>query len=691
MKKAFFLCTITVLLFLQAIGQVPEKFNYQGILRNSSGDLVKNTSITVKIYLLAGSASGAVQYSENHAVSTNNYGQFTVQVGGGTDVTGVFASIDWSQLMFLKTEVANPTGGSFVNMGTTQLVSVPYALFSGKAKVLDNNSLYFTDTDTLFAVKDRDGNIVFAVFPDGAKVYTNPSTKGTVGGFAVSGRTPTKLGEEIEYFRVTPDSTRIYVNDSLISKGSVGGFAISGRTPTKGGIKEYFSINKDSTRIYINDSLTTKGTVGGFAVSGRTPTKGNGNQFLFLNSDSTRIYVKDTLSANGKVGGFAVGGLNSTKGESSKLMSLTKENYFIGHNAGKNNTTGKFNSIIGFESALNNTEGSDNVFLGYQCGFSNKLGVNNIFIGKSAGYNNIGEIQTEPYYLEYGSYNVFIGNNSGYNNVSGWTNCFLGNFSGYGNDTGSDNTFIGNFSGESNSSGSGNSSLGAFSNRSNTIGIQNVTIGFYSGNLNTGSSNTFVGAYAGVDNLTGQNNTIIGYYANVSDGSLFNATAIGNGAIVNASNKIILGNSSITSIGGYGNWTNYSDRRLKENIVYNKDLGLKFIMDLKTARYNFKDDANKRSRDGLIAQDVKQSLDKLNITFSGLVIDNDSIGTMNLSYSDFVVPLINAVQEQQTEINSLKSENKEFKKENIELKKRLDQLEGLKSELEAIKAVIRGK
>jgi trimeric autotransporter adhesin len=172
MKKLFYSTILIVFSFIQVYSQIPEKFNYQGVLRNSSGELVKNTSITVKISLLQGSTSGTVVYSENHTTTTNNYGQFTVQVGGGTVLSGIFNTIDWSQQMYQKTEVANPAGGTLVDMGTTQLISVPYSIYSGKAKVLDNNLLYFTDSDTLFAVKDREGNIVFAVFPDGAKVYT---------------------------------------------------------------------------------------------------------------------------------------------------------------------------------------------------------------------------------------------------------------------------------------------------------------------------------------------------------------------------------------------------------------------------------------------------------------------------------------------------------------------------------------
>ena len=301
--------------FFNAFSQVPEKFNYQGVLRNSTGDLVENTDITVKLSILQGSSTGLVQYSESHNVSTNDYGLFTVQVGAGTLLSGSFTSIDWSNEMYLKTEVANPAGGSLVEMGIIQLISVPYSLFANKANEatnIDNEVLYFTDSDTLFAVKDHNGNIVFAVFTDGAKVYVNEATKGKVGGFAVSGRSPTKLGEEFEYLHVTPDSTRIYVNDTISSKGKVGGFAVSGRSPTKGTSNDYLFVTGDSTRIYVNDTVSTKGKVGGFAVSGRSPTKGVSTNYMEVTRDSTRIYVPEGQS-KGKVGGFAVSGRSPTK------------------------------------------------------------------------------------------------------------------------------------------------------------------------------------------------------------------------------------------------------------------------------------------------------------------------------------------------------------------------------------------
>jgi hypothetical protein len=137
--------------------------------------------------------------------------------------------------------------------------------------------------------------------------------------------------------------------------------------------------------------------------------------------------------------------------------------------------------------------------------------------------------------------------------------------------------------------------------------------------------------------------------------------ALGHDSEVNVDDKVVIGNSSVTTIGGYANWSNYSDIRLKENIHYTKKIGLDFIMKLKTVSYNYKDDKNKTRRDGLIAQDVKKVMDDLDIDFSGLIIDNDQLKTMNLSYQTFVIPLINSIQEQQKIIENQQNEIKELK------------------------------
>ncbi len=308
MKKLIYLSLILVLFSQGILAQAPEKFNYQAVIRDNTGELLINQDISLQISILEGSSTGTPIFVEMHAVATNDYGIVNIKIGS---VSGDLSSLSWeSGDKFLKIEIDESGGSTYTELGVVQLLSVPYALYANSASNLGDENVYSPATDTLFVVKDYDGNVVFAVFPDGAAVYVNEGVKGKVGGFAVSGRTSTK-GVETDIFTVTPDSTRIYVNDTSLTKGKVGGFAVSGRTSTKGLIKDYLLVTGDSTRIYV-DSTTAKGKVGGFAVSGRTSTKGSYEDYLTVTKDSTRIYITEG-GTKGKVGGFAVSGRTSTK------------------------------------------------------------------------------------------------------------------------------------------------------------------------------------------------------------------------------------------------------------------------------------------------------------------------------------------------------------------------------------------
>ncbi len=148
----------------------------------------------------------------------------------------------------------------------------------------------FSATDTLFAVKDKDGNVVFAVFPDGAKVYVNKTAKGAVSGFSVSGRQPGKAIEE-NFLHVTSDSTKISFNKS--AKGAVSGFSVSGRQPGKAIGEDLFIVTPDSTQISFNN--TSKGAVSGFSVSGRQPGKSGVNDYFNVSgAGSTGLEVIKT-------------------------------------------------------------------------------------------------------------------------------------------------------------------------------------------------------------------------------------------------------------------------------------------------------------------------------------------------------------------------------------------------------------
>jgi len=374
----------------------------------------------------------------------------------------------------------------------------------------------------LFAVVNNAGDTVFAVYNDGVKVTVDEGLKGKVGGFAVSGRTPAKLGEEVNYFHVTPDSTRIYINDTSSTKGTVGGFAVSGRTPAKVGEFDYLRVTPDSTRVYVNEGYT-KGTVGGFAVSGRTPAKAKLHSYFLSTMDSTRVYVNDTSINKGTVGGFAVSGRTPAKGDPYKFMDITSKNYLIGQEAGMSISTGKYNSYMGYQAGKYTHEGSKNIFLGYQSGLKTDNGNENIFIGYQAGNQNLG-----------GNLNTFLGTEAGYTNT-GSDNTFIGYRAGKDHTTRGGNVYIGSNAGAEASNGMQNVYIGEKTGYKTTYGMKNVFVGYQAGYNNTGdagdtlkgSFNVFLGYQAGLANTIGFNNTGIGTKALFANTTGLNNIAIG--------------------------------------------------------------------------------------------------------------------------------------------------------------------
>ncbi|TAF72548.1 MAG: DUF1566 domain-containing protein [Bacteroidetes bacterium] len=121
-----------------AIAQSPSKFSYQAVVRNSSGALVTNGAVGVRLSIVQGSATGTVSYAETQTPTTNANGLFTIEVGGGTVTVGTFAGINWANgPYFLKSEV-DPAGGTSYDIVTTsQMLSVPYALHSSSTSSVD--------------------------------------------------------------------------------------------------------------------------------------------------------------------------------------------------------------------------------------------------------------------------------------------------------------------------------------------------------------------------------------------------------------------------------------------------------------------------------------------------------------------------------------------------------------------------
>lgn len=625
--------------------------HYQAVVRGADRLPLPGQDVHFRFSIL--DAAEYVLFTETQMAVTGELGTVAIPVGE-TDPAALNALPWWEGPMFLKIE-ADLTGGSEFQLFDVQpMHSVPYAHFSGTTGSFAPGKLYVTgkedhpDGEALFEVKRNDGQTVFAVFPDGVRVYVDTTAgKGTKGGFAVGGFTPGKAGGE-EYLWVSPDSVRIYIEDE-VSKASKGGFAVGGFNPAKGSNREFFRVTDDSTRIYV-DTGEEKGPKGGFAVGGFTPGK------------------------------FPV----------KSFMELTPENYFIGESAGANNTGGMYNAFIGYRAGTSNTVGNHNIFIGYESGNSNIDGEYNMAVGHQAGYSNLGPM--EGYTGGgYGSYNSYLGYMAGYSGTNSAHNTFVGFCSGKSNQS-DNNTFIGSLAGSNNISGWSNTFVGTESGRFNTTGMNNTFLGRWAGwNVEDGHSNTFLGTYAGADLKSGSENVVIGsdamadvYYG--PEGMASQNVIIGTGAGKKAmnslgnvfigfqagyeetgSNLLYIANSSTVTPLVYGNFestlfringdieytgtlTEFSDLRLKTNIIPLTGV-MEKLLQIKGIRFDWNSDINTGlllmpgRHIGVIAQEVEQ-------VFPELVKTSDR-GYKMVDYVKLTPLLLEAIREQQAMIDEL--------------------------------------
>lgn len=295
-------------------------------------------------------------------------------------------------------------------------------------------------------------------------------------------------------------------------------------------------------------------------------------------------------------------------------------NAAFGSGALSSNVSGSFNTGIGNGALTSNTTGGRNVAVGESASHENTIGVGNVSVGSQASYSNTS-----------GNYNSSMGFRALFNNITGLNNTAIG----------SDVLF--------NSTTSDNTGVGFSSINSATTGFRNTALGSRSGqNITTGSYNTTLGANA------------------YSTSNYNNSTAIGDASAISADNQIRLGDASVTSIGGFANWTNVSDKRFKKNIQENVP-GLAFITKLKPVTYSLdlnaihgylktpseirkpetETDKKQEIQTGFIAQDVENAATELGFSFSGVDKPKNNEDYYGLRYAEFVVPLVKAVQEQQ--------------------------------------------
>jgi trimeric autotransporter adhesin len=436
--------------------------------------------------------------------------------------------------------------------------------------------------------------------------------------------------------------------------------------------------------------------IGSNALYSNQPTSAtNGYRNIAIGRDA--LYL-NTIGARNTALGYNAG----------RILSDGTDNVLIGSEAGSSlaGGSGSFGNIIIGNEAMKNAPGADfNVAIGYRT----LNGASYQQFNTAVGYTALSSNTT-------GFTNTGLGNRAMFDNTTGYENTALGSNAMESNTVGYDNVAVGHASMDRNTAASSNIAIGYFSlyaqsfnnggiawetdniaigktalrlnqPTSNTNGYRNIGLGRDAlFNNTTGSNNIALGYQAGNTLTTGSNNTLLGYNADVTSNSLTNTTAIGNGAIVDASNKIRLGNSAITEVETYGNFVTISDRRLKTNIADNP-IGLNFIKALRPVHYELIAQRGIH-QDGFIAQEIDSALQNLNIKhFSGLsrpktttlAIQNSKLETKNteggyytVSYATFVVPLVNAVKELDTENTALKAKIAQMEAENKTLRESVE-------------------
>jgi hypothetical protein len=696
-----------------ALSQIPQGFNYQAIARDGSGNILPNTPLQAMMYVQSLSTGGTIFWKELHStVTTNSFGLFTLVVGTGTRQTestvATFDLIDWSVTpKYLKTEIYY--SGSWKDMGTSQLMSVPYTMVAGDlAGTVDKLAVKGTTSgleDALFEVKNKDGQTVFAVYNEGVRIYVSDGAKAIKGGFAVGGF-GTDKAESTKYLFVGKDSVRIYLDTNPLTKGKKSGFAVGGYDLSKGTVQNYLDISADSVRIYIDSNPDVKKLKGGFAVGGYDLTKGMVQDYLDISPDSVRIYIDDTNgSGKGRKGGFAVGGFDLTKGGNASFLNVEIDTIGI-INPSKNRIqwyplknaflTGKVlvesKDSVGINSFASGYEskavGDWSQALGYKAisrgYYSTAIGKyayarkrNSFAFGDSAR-----AISIESYAFGRGAtalgYRSFAFGSAGLDSTGQTINSAFSVAKG-------DYSFaIGQ--------GSEAQGKGAFA-----IGIMDKANGDFSSVIgyNTiapSAMETVIGCfnteYSPTSNTvwnTSDRLFVIG--KGTGDFTRSNAmTILKNGcvglqSVTNPTYAFQLPNSSIIGVGSgraYA-WTTYSDSRLKENqvpLVY----GLAEVMELNPKQYihhssidqaSWSNDVAQKSI-GLVAQDV--------YTIIPEAVDapmNDSTELWGINYNKIVPVLVNAIQEQQHQIESYKSENDNLKSQLQSLLEKVDKIEVL--------------
>ncbi len=143
--KKYYLFLILIAAQISLFAQAPEGINYQAVARDLIGAEMSNTAVSVQVQIL----NSALVYQEDHATTTNAFGLFNIVVGQGLNPTSTFSNINWATGPYNLKISIDANGSGLVNMGYTQLWSVPYALYAKESANGQQGLLGITCWDTI--------------------------------------------------------------------------------------------------------------------------------------------------------------------------------------------------------------------------------------------------------------------------------------------------------------------------------------------------------------------------------------------------------------------------------------------------------------------------------------------------------------------------------------------------------------
>jgi len=313
--KYFITLLLTATLFISTtIAQVPQGMSYQAIAFNSGGTPVVNGNVGVKISILDNSISGTVVYSETHTKTTNAQGLFNLNIGLGSPTIGTFSTINWAtNSKFLKVDL-DPNGGTnYTSVGTNQLMSVPYALYSentNSGNISGLSNLSSTKNGTMLVVYTSSSAYGFCLSSSGIPSWYSQSLSGTpIGAIATDSSIVVYTSSSAYGFTRSSSGIPSWYSQSL--SGTPTGITASGNTIVVYTTSSSYGFTRSSSGNPSWYSQSLSGTPIGTTVNGKdcivVYTSSSAYGFMTSSSGNPSWYSQ-SLSGT-PIGGSASGNL----------------------------------------------------------------------------------------------------------------------------------------------------------------------------------------------------------------------------------------------------------------------------------------------------------------------------------------------------------------------------------------------